>query len=252
MEYHHGEGHPRPPRSWYSPVVDWIARNKIISLFTVTFLVLAIDLLTLPYGEIEKLRTTNPKVTAFMQEHAERAKRLGKRFTIKQQWVSLREVSTDALNAIVVSEDGSFWSHDGFDWYELKESLLRNLAEGRPARGASTITQQLVKNLFLTSSKNPIRKIREWVLTWKMEKTLSKARILELYINVIEWGEAIYGIEAASQFYFGKSAAELTREEAARLAAVIPSPRRRRPDSGSRYVERRAELILARMAARGM
>jgi monofunctional biosynthetic peptidoglycan transglycosylase len=167
-----------------------------------------------------------------------------------QRWVSLRQIPQVAIDAVIVAEDGTFWSHGGFDWFEFRESLLRNIREFRFARGASTITQQLVKNLYLSSSKDPLRKAKEWILTWKMERTLSKARIVELYLNVIEWGNGVYGIEAAARYYFQKSVTELTREESARLAAIIPNPKRYRVDS--QYVLRRTRLILSRMEARGV
>lgn len=210
------------------------------------------ELFTLPFGDIENLRFRNPVQTEFMRLHAERARNERKPFRKAQEWVSLKDVSPAVLNAIVVAEDGRFWSHGGFDWFELKESLLKNVSQGRAARGASTITQQLIKNLYLSPSKNPLRKFREWALTWWMERSLSKSRILELYVNIIELGNGIYGVQAASREYFGKKVIELTREEAARLAAIIPNPRRHRPEDSSVYVARRAGLILQRMDARGM
>lgn len=224
-------------------------------LLTITYLFLiylSIEIIFLPYDEIRKLKTTNPVETAFMQEHAELAKEKNQRFRKRQRWISLSAIPRDAINAIVVAEDGTFWKHNGFDWFEFQESIERNLEEGRAVRGASTITQQVVKNLFLSSSKNPIRKLKEWILTWYMEKHLKKYRILEIYLNIIEWGHGIYGIEAASNYYFDKSASDLTREECVRLAAIIPSPRRHRADVDSKYVLRRSKLILNRMEARGM
>ena len=164
----------------------------------------------------------------------------------------MSEIPRDLVNAVIVSEDGTFWSHHGFDWFELKESVQRDIAEGRAARGASTITQQLVKNLLLSSSKNPLRKIKEWILTWWTEMKLKKSRILEIYLNVIEWGDGVYGVEAASYYHFAKPVQLLTREESARLAAIIPSPRRYTADSDVPYVLRRTELILERMTARGL
>ncbi len=213
---------------------------------------LFLQIVTLPFGEIERLRTENPQETAFMRLHAETAREQGRPFTKLQRWVSLKQIPRVTIDAVIVAEDGTFWSHSGFDWFEFKESLLRNLKELRFARGASTITQQLVKNLFLSSSKDPLRKLKEWILTWKMEDTLSKERILELYLNVIEWGHGVYGIEAAANYYFGKSVRQLTREESARLAAILPSPKRYRADSNSRYVLRRMRMILHRMEARGV
>jgi monofunctional biosynthetic peptidoglycan transglycosylase len=224
----------------------------LILLAIIALLVVLIQIVFLPYDDVRKLRTRNPGETAFMREHAEQAKEENHRFRKFQRWIPYADIPRTAINAVIVSEDGTFWSHDGFDWFEFKESIERNFEEGRAVRGASTITQQLVKNLFLSSSKNPLRKLKEWVLTWYMEKQLRKSRILEIYLNVIEWGDGVYGIEAASQYYFDKSAWELNREECVRLAAIIPSPRKHRADVDSKYVIRRSKLILERMEARGM
>jgi monofunctional glycosyltransferase len=224
-------------------------KHKIKTFVAAGLLIIAIDLMTLPYGEIARLKSKNPQETAFMRERREKE---GKNKPFRQRWIPLKQIPKDVINAVVVSEDATFWWHGGFDWYEFRESVQRNLSDGRAVRGASTITQQLVKNLFLSSSKNPIRKLREWALTWNMERTLTKRRILELYLNVIEWGDRIYGIEAASREYFQKPASSLSREEAARLAATIPSPRNRRPDEESTYLNQRATLILKRMNDRGM
>lgn len=231
---------------------QWVARFWKHAALGAVLLWFGFELFTLPFGEIESLRFHNPSQTEFMRLHAERARVERRPFRKLQEWVSLKDVSPVVINAIVVAEDGRFWSHGGFDWFELKESLLKNISQGRAARGASTITQQLIKNLYLSPSKNPLRKFREWILTWWMERRLSKSRILELYMNIIELGNGIYGVQAASREYFGKSVMELTREEAARLAAIIPNPRRHRPEESSAFVSRRAGLILQRMDARGM
>lgn len=232
--------------------VHLVKNNPINSVLIVFALIIVIQICFLPYNEIKQLKTRNPKETAFMREDADRAKKEGRAFHRMKFWIPISSIPQDAIDAIIVSEDGTFWWHEGFDWFEFKESVERNLEEGRTARGASTITQQLVKNLYLTSSKNPIRKLKEWILTWYMEKVLSKSRILEIYLNVIEWGDGVYGIEAASQYYFDKHTSELNREECARLAAIIPSPRRHRADVDSKYVLHRSTLILERMEARGM
>jgi monofunctional biosynthetic peptidoglycan transglycosylase len=233
------------------PVFRWIQSHKVWSALILIVVWVFLELVTLPFGSVSDLKRSTPTETAFMRMHAEQAADEGKPMKKVQRWVPLNRISRDAVNAVIVAEDGTFWSHAGFDWFEFKESLERNVTEGRAARGASTITQQLVKNLYLSPSKNPLRKLKEWILTWWMERTLSKQRILELYLNLIEWGRGIYGIEAASQTYFGKSASALSREEAARLAAVIPNPRIFRVDRQTRYLERRSQLILNRMAARG-
>ncbi len=242
---------PEENKSKFLVLWNWIRSHPVAVAFVIIGIWLCLEIVLLPFGDIRSLRKSNPKETAFMREHAERAKKEGKVFRKKQIWVPLNSISQDLREAVIVAEDGTFWSHEGFDWYEFKESLERDFEEGKAVRGASTISQQLVKNLYLSSSKNPIRKLKEWILTWYMERVLSKQRILELYLNVIEWGNGIYGAEAASRYYFGKSAAELTKEEAARLAAVIPNPRRYKANSDSRYVLRRSTLILNRMSARG-
>ena len=232
--------------------VQCIKRNPIKSLLIFFIVFFLLQILFLPYDNIRQLKTKNAGETAFMREQAAQAKNDNRPFHKVQYWIPLRSIPQHAIDAVIVSEDGTFWSHHGFDWFEFKESIERNFEEGRAARGASTITQQLVKNLYLSPSKNPLRKMKEWILTWYMEQELSKSRILELYLNVIEWGDGVYGIEAASHYYFDKTASDLNREECARLAAIIPSPRKHRADVDSKYVLRRSSLILERMEARGM
>lgn len=243
-------GEPVPPRM--QRIRNWLLHNKIKSLFGVLLLWMFFEVLFLPFGEISRLKSANPTETAFMRHHRERASEEGKRFVKRQRWIPLSRIPKHLIDAVLVSEDGTFWFHEGFDWFEFRESFERNLKDGKFTRGASTITQQLVKNLFLSPSKNPLRKLKEWILTWRMEQVLSKSRILELYMNVIEWGDGIYGADAASQHYFGIPSALISRTEAAHLAAIIPNPRRYRPDGTSRYITRRAELILRRMSARGL
>ncbi len=235
-----------------NPRWKWLTRYWKYFIAGLLFVWIGAEVLSLPLGDIERLRSENPGETEFMRLHALRAREQRRPFHRVQEWVGLRGVAPTVVNAIVVAEDGRFWSHDGFDWFEFKESIVKNISEGRSARGASTITQQLVKNLYLSPSKNPLRKLREWLLTWWMERSLSKERILELYLNVIELGNGVYGVQAASLEYFGKNVGELTRDEAARLAAIIPSPRRYRPEESSQYVARRSGIILQRMTARGM
>jgi len=227
-------------------------RWPVLSVLSLLILLSLIALLPLPFQEIRNLRTTNPASTAFMKEHEAAAREKGKPFRKTQIWVPLHKLPKSLIDAVVVAEDGTFWAHSGFDWFEFKESVERNIEKGRAVRGASTITQQLVKNLFLSSSKNPLRKVREWILTWYMEMTLTKSRILELYLNVIEWGDGIYGAEAAARHYFGTSAEQLSLDETTRLAAVIPNPKRYRPNENSPYVVRRAALVLQRMKMRNM
>jgi monofunctional biosynthetic peptidoglycan transglycosylase len=249
--------HSNKNKFFFHSLVGWkyvqsMRRNPVKSLLIFLIVFFVLQILFLPYDNIRQLKTQNAGETAFMREQAAQAKKGNRPFHKLQHWLSLRSIPQDAIDAVIVSEDGTFWSHHGFDWFEFRESIERNFEEGRAARGASTITQQLVKNLYLSSSKNPLRKMKEWILTWYMEQELSKSRILEIYLNVIEWGDGVYGIEAASHYYFDKTASSLNREECARLAAIIPSPRKHRADVDSKYVLRRSALILERMEARGM
>ena len=149
--------------------------------------------------------------------------------------------------AVVVTEDSAFFDHEGVDLKELRASLEVNWEEGRFSRGASTITQQLAKNLYLSPSRNPIRKLKELLITRRLEAALTKRRILEIYLNVIEWGDGIFGAEAASRAYFGKPAAALTPEEAALLAGAIINPREHSPARPTRRLRRRQQIIVRRM-----
>ena len=152
---------------------------------------------------------------------------------------------------MVVAEDAKFYTHNGFDYESLQNALKKDIKARKFKIGASTITQQLAKNLYLSPSKNPVRKIKEAILTWRLERTLSKRRMLELYLNVVEWGDGIFGVETAAEHYFNKPASALTAGEAARLAAVLPNPIRFNAASQSRYVIRRSNLILAHMNRAG-
>jgi len=232
-------------------IVEWLQSHWISIASIAIGLVLIEEVGRLPFGEVSALARKNPTTTAFIEQRVNLARHEGKHVKVLQSWIPLKRIPKDVIDAVIVAEDGTFWTHHGFDWFEFKESMSRDLEEGRAARGASTITQQLVKNLYLSSSKNPLRKAKEWVLTLWMEQKLSKPRILEIYLNVIEWGDGVYGIEAASVYHFGKSAELLTKDEAARLAAVIPDPRDHKASSNSEYVLKRSALILERMEARG-
>lgn len=166
---------------------------------------------------------------------------------IHQTWVPLHRISPHLHEAVLKGEDIGFYAHSGFDFAELKASFQKNLREKRWARGGSTITMQLAKNLYLTPRKTPLRKVLEAVITFELEQYLPKKRILEIYLNVIEWGPSIYGAEEAAHHYFKKPAAQLSPPEAATLAALIPNPRLFNQKRYQRYVERRKNWILARM-----
>jgi monofunctional biosynthetic peptidoglycan transglycosylase len=165
----------------------------------------------------------------------------------RQSWVDIDDVTPNLLKAIIAMEDGSFFIHKGVDWKELETSIRTNRRRGRSARGGSTITMQLAKNLFLTTDKSFFRKGKEFIISVRMEKELSKKAILENYINAVEWGEGIFGIKEASEEYFKKEPDKLTKGECSRLAAVIPSPLRHKPNTNSAYVLRRSSIIRGRM-----
>ena len=217
----------------------------MIAAFAVGFACLAYAYLTLP--DVRPLRATNPPTTAFIELRAGDARSRGETPRRVQKWVRYRDISADLKRAVLVAEDDAFWQHEGVDFEQLQESLEIDWAHGRFVRGGSTITQQLAKNLYLSPSKNPIRKLRELVIARRLEAELPKARIFELYLNVIEWGEGVYGAEAAAQTYFHEPAADLDPVESALLAGAIVNPRLLNPAHPTRRLLARQQLILRRM-----
>jgi monofunctional biosynthetic peptidoglycan transglycosylase len=203
--------------------------------------------LSLP--DVRTLRTSNPSTTAFMELRAREARAQDRPVTKDQRWVSYAHISANLKRAVIVTEDGAFWKHGGIDYDQLRESMEVNWERGEFARGASTITQQLAKNLYLSPSKNPIRKLKELLITRRLEAELTKQRILELYLNVIEWGNGVWGAEAASRRYFHKTSAELTPSESALLAAAIANPHLMNPGHPSARLWRRQQMIMRRMGA---
>jgi monofunctional biosynthetic peptidoglycan transglycosylase len=204
------------------------------------------------YPSVAALKKKNPGKTAFMAYKEKAWKREGKSRKITQTWVPLSRVSPHLRKAVIIAEDGLFWSHEGFDFDAIEVALVKNIKQGKLKAGGSTITQQLAKNLYLSPSKTPVRKLKEAILAWRLERELSKGRLLEIYLNVAQWGDAIFGIEAASRYYYHKASSELTPDEAVRLAVVLPNPVRWSPVGGSRYVESRARTIYNIMVKRGM
>ncbi|MBM4140932.1 MAG: monofunctional biosynthetic peptidoglycan transglycosylase [Nitrospira sp.] len=203
--------------------------------------------------DVSRLRKENPKKTAFMEYREKEWKKEGKNYRIQQKWVPLSQISPFLIKAVLIAEDDKFWSHEGFDYEAIQKAIEKDIKTKKFKLGGSTISQQLAKNLYLSPTKNPFRKFREALITWRMEKVLTKKRILELYLNVVEWGDkGIFGIETASQYYYGKSASALTPKEAVRLAAVLPNPRKYNPIGNSRYVTNRSNLIYSIMVRRGI
>jgi monofunctional biosynthetic peptidoglycan transglycosylase len=212
---------------------------------TFVFAMFAYIYLTIP--DVRDLRTTNPSTTAFMELRAREARAKGQQPRRIQRWVSYRNISPELKRAVLVAEDSAFWQHDGVDYEQLQESIEADWAKGQFLRGGSTITQQLAKNLYLSPSKNPLRKVRELIIARRLEAELKKARILELYLNLIEWGDGIYGAEAAARTYFQTSAGALDPTESALLAAAIINPRIYNPGKPNGRLVRRQQLILRRM-----
>jgi monofunctional biosynthetic peptidoglycan transglycosylase len=200
------------------------------------------------WPDVRGLATRAPKTTAFIERYKERERAAGRTPRVERIWVPYGAISLHLKRAVVVAEDIGFFSHRGFAPREMREAMTQAIEEMRVPRGASTITQQLAKNLWLSPSRSPLRKAREALLTWQLERTLGKRRILELYLNVAEFGPGVFGAEAASRHWFRAAAAELDPEQAAQLAASLPRPRAWHPGVTSptyrRYVEsirRRAE-----------
>jgi monofunctional biosynthetic peptidoglycan transglycosylase len=226
----------RPRVAW-----GWWARRVIAGGFW--FLVYVY--LTLP--DVRPLVATNPPTTAFIERRMTEARRAGRKPRRDQRWVPYSRISSDLKRAVLVTEDAAFWQHEGIDLEQIRESIEVNLERLEFARGASTITQQLAKNLYLSPSRNPVRKLRELMITRRLEAVLKKRRIFEIYLNVIEWGDGIYGAEAAARAYFRTPAASLGPEPSARLAAAIANPRVLNPARPTRRLLRRERMILQRM-----
>jgi len=203
--------------------------------------------ITLP--DVRPLRTSNPESTAFIELRTREARARGEVPKRIQRWMDYARISSNLKRAVLVTEDSRFWTHEGIDFDEMKESMEVNIERMEFARGGSTITQQLAKNLYLSPSKNPIRKVREFLIARQLESELSKQRILELYLNEIEWGDGIFGADAAARTYFHKSASDLTPSESALLAAAITNPHVFSVAHPSLRLLRRQRMVMRRMGA---
>jgi len=228
--------------------------KKIITA-TAVFLVAALVLNVgwyLLFPDVAKLKKVNPRKTSFMEYREKEWQSQGKKKKIRYAWTPLSQISPYVVKAVLIAEDDKFWRHEGFDFEAMKKALEKDIKKGSFKAGGSTVSQQLAKNLYLTPSRNPVRKIKEAILTQRIEHHLSKRRIIELYLNVAEWGEGIFGIGVAAYHYYGKPASALGPMEAARLATVLPNPKRWSPIGTSSYVENRAQRIYQIMVRRGI
>ena len=189
----------------------------------------------------------DPGTTHFMSLRLDELRAKNPKAELKHQWVPYEKLSVQLKRAVVAAEDDKFVDHEGFDWEGMQKALEKNQKKGKVVAGGSTISQQLAKNLFLSPSKTPLRKVQEAVITVWLELFWDKRRILEVYLNVVEWGEGVFGAEAAARRYYGTGAGKLSAEQAARLAVMLPAPRRYEKNPYSAFVNGRTETILGRM-----
>jgi monofunctional biosynthetic peptidoglycan transglycosylase len=222
------------------------ARRALLVVAAIGFGVAIYLYVTVP--DVRPLAKANPTTTAFMELRAREAARSARTYRRVHRWVPYSRISSNLKRAVLVAEDDAFFQHEGIDVEQIRRTIETSFARGSAVRGASTITQQLAKNLYLSPSRNPLRKARELFIARRLEAELSKARIFEIYLNVIEWGDGVWGAEAAAQRYFGVPASALTREQASLLAAGIINPRELNPSRGGSRLRRRQQMILARMS----
>jgi len=199
------------------------------------------------WPDVAALARKPPATTAFIERWRDRQRAGGRSDRVDRVWVGYSAIAPSMKVAVLVAEDINFFSHHGFDTGEIQSALRKSFDDLELPRGASTISQQLAKNLWLSSSRDPLRKAREAVLTWQLERTLGKRRILELYLNVVEFGPGVWGVESASRRYFGKAAADLGDDEAVLLAASLPLPAAWHPGSTSAAYRRHTEAVRRRM-----
>jgi len=201
------------------------------------------------FGHIVYWNFYNPATSAFMQERLDVLQEKKPEAALHHQWVPYERISPHLKRAIIAAEDGKFLQHEGFDFEAIQKAYEKNLEKGRFVRGGSTISQQLAKNLFLSGKKTPWRKIEEAIITLMLENVMSKRRILEIYLNKIEWGNGVFGAEAASRHYYGVSASALTAKQAARLAAMVPNPRFYDLNRNTPWLLKKTDIIFNRMVS---
>lgn len=217
------------------------------ALLVFVFLVLAVQLWF--FGHILFWNSFNPGRTNFMDIRLAELRQKDPRAELRHQWVPYSRIAAHLKRAIIAAEDARFVDHEGFDWNGIQKAIEKNQRKGRLVAGGSTISQQLAKNLFLSPGRTPWRKGQEAIITLMLEGVMSKQRIFEIYLNVVEWGNGVFGAEAAARHYYGISAAQLGAEQAARLAAMLPNPRFYDRNRGAPGLARKSEIVLARMHA---
>lgn len=220
-------------------------KRVFLILLAVVVLWLGWEVITFP--DVAALAKERPKTTAFMEQRKKQLRADGKSDALEWKWVPYGSISPSLRRGVLVAEDNSFYEHEGVDVKGMKEAFERNWKRRKLTHGGSTITQQLAKNLYLSPSRNPLRKVREYFIARSLEKHLTKKRILEIYLNVVEMGERVYGAEAASRHYFRKSASALSTREAALLAGCLPNPRVMNPGNPNKRLRARQRMILSRL-----
>ena len=233
----------------YQKIAAAVLKRKIISLLIVLSLSISGIILNfyMSLPNVKGLMKMVPSSSSMIMQRINENAEEGRILKIKKKWAPLAQIPELLKKTVIVSEDMNFYNHKGIDYYELKESIKKNLSTGKRSRGGSTITQQLAKNLFLSSEKSYYRKLKEFFIAKRLEKHLSKKRILELYLNIIEFGRGIFGVGAASEFFFSKRVDQLSNIEIIRLISVIPKPLRVTPLSDSGYLRWRANLLINRL-----
>ncbi|SME98438.1 monofunctional biosynthetic peptidoglycan transglycosylase [Pseudogulbenkiania subflava] len=200
------------------------------------------------FGHVLYWRTNNPSASAFMNEQLARLQEENPDAELHHKWVPYQRISPNLKRAIIAAEDAKFVDHEGFDWDGIESAFEKNLKRGKIVAGGSTISQQLAKNLFLSGHKTPWRKLEEAIITVMLEAVMDKRRIFEIYLNVIEWGNGVFGAEAASRYYYRTAASNLSASQAARLAAMVPNPRYYDEHRGARGLARKAHIIQRRLS----
>jgi monofunctional biosynthetic peptidoglycan transglycosylase len=201
------------------------------------------------FARVWWMKDHDPEMTSFMEARLDAIRAKRPEAKLRHTWVPYDRISSHLKRAIVAAEDAHFVDHEGFDWDAIEKAMEKNRRQGKVVMGASTISQQLAKNLFLSAEKTPWRKGQEALITVMIERVMDKRRILEIYLNVIEWGDGVFGAEAAARHYFAASAATLGPEQAARLAAIVPNPRYYDRIRSTAWIDRKTRIILARMPA---
>jgi len=225
-----------------SRTVGWWLKRAFLLLFLVFFLYQAVIAV-----QVVWFRWFDPQTTAFIDAERRRLAALEPPKSIDQRWVRYQDISVHAKRAVISAEDTGFMAHGGIEWEAIERAFRANTESGAIRFGGSTITMQLAKNLFLSSDRSYVRKAQEIAIALLIEAVMDKQRILEIYLNVAEWGVGVFGIEAAAQHYFNRSASQLTARQAAWLAAILPSPKRYDLDRRSRWIERKTGIIMRRM-----